>query len=96
MVKKFMVMVQFYIHEYSRYKTGIIHEYSILVFMFIKAGLFFLKLFSEGYMKEYDRQIERDLHNFRKRYIPETRTCNEPLLLTWELSLGSSVICPVD
>ena len=21
-------MVQFYIHEYSRYKTGIIHEYS--------------------------------------------------------------------
>ena len=27
-------MVQFYIHEYSGYKTGIIHE----LFMFMKAG----------------------------------------------------------
>ena len=39
-------MVQFYIHEYCRYKTGIIHEYSRIytmnilheLFMFMKAG----------------------------------------------------------
>ena len=45
-------MVQFYIHEYSRYKTEIIHEYSRIytmnineLFMFMKAGQFWIKIF---------------------------------------------------
>ena len=43
-------MVQFYVHEYSRYKTGIIHEYSSIYSRIFMNYVYTPGIYAEGYI----------------------------------------------